>query len=277
MTEPAGPGPSAGQGPSAGPRSPFDLAGRRALVTGSTRGIGAGIAAALVSAGASVVIHGRDPGRAAAAAAQLRDTLPAAGLRPPHAVGFDVTDHAAMLTAVRDLEDRLGGIDILVNNAGIQHRADVLEFPLDAWQAVLSANLTSCFVLAQHVARGMVARGHGKIINICSVQNRLVRGSTAAYAAAKAGLGALGQAMCADWAARGIQVNGLAPGYIGTDLNTALREDPEFRAWVVGRTPAGRWGTPADLGGPAVWLASSASDFVNGQVIFVDGGLTAVM
>jgi gluconate 5-dehydrogenase len=257
--------------------SPFDLTGRRALVTGSTRGIGASIAAAFVRAGANVIIHGRDADRAAAAAARLRDTLPEAEIRAPHAVAFDVTDHAAMLAAVSDLEGRLGGIDILVNNAGIQHRADLLEFPLDAWQAVLSANLTSCFVLAQHVARGMVARGHGKIINICSVQNKLVRASTAAYAAAKSGLGTLGQVMCADWAAHGIQVNGLAPGYINTDLNTALLEDPELSAWVVNRTPARRWGTPADLAGPAVWLASSASDFVNGQLIFVDGGMTAVI
>jgi gluconate 5-dehydrogenase len=264
-------------GPAGSPGSLFDLTGRRALVTGSTRGIGASIATAFARAGAGVIIHGRDAGQAAVAAARLRDTLPGAGSRAPHSIGFDVTDHAAMVAAVSDLEDRLGGIDILVNNAGIQHRADVLDFPLDAWQAVLSANLTSCFVLAQHVARGMVARGHGKIINICSVQNKLVRASTAAYAAAKSGLGTLGQVMCADWAAHGIQVNGLAPGYISTDLNAALSEDPEFSAWVVDRTPAGRWGTPADLAGPAVWLASSASDFVNGQVIFVDGGITAVL
>jgi len=277
MTESAGPAEPARPAGPAGSGSPFDLTGRLALVTGSTRGIGAGIAAAFVAAGASVIIHGRDAGRAAAAAARLQDTLPAARLRPPHSAGFDVTDHAAMLAAVRGVEDRLGGIDILVNNAGIQHRADLLDFPIDAWQAVLSANLTSCFVLAQHVARGMVERGHGKIINVCSVQNKLVRASTAAYAAAKAGLGALSQAMCANWAASGIQVNGLAPGYIGTDLNAALVQDPEFSSWVVGRTPAGRWGTPADLGGPAVWLASTASDFVNGQLIFVDGGMTAVM
>ena len=254
--------------PTDSPGSPFDLTGRRALVTGSTRGIGASIAAAFVRAGADVVIHGREADRAAAAAARLRAR---------DSVAFDVTDHAGMLAAMRDLEDRLGGIDILVNNAGIQHRADLLEFPLDAWQAVLSTNLTSCFVLAQHVARGMIARGHGKIINICSVQNKLVRASTAAYAAAKSGLGTLGQVMCADWAAHGIQVNGLAPGYINTDLNAALLEDPEFSAWVVNRTPARRWGTPADLAGPAVFLASSASDFVNGQLIFVDGGMTAVI
>jgi gluconate 5-dehydrogenase len=272
MTEPAAP---AGQTASSG--SPFDLTGRRALVTGSTRGIGASIAAAFVRAGASVVVHGRDADRAAATAARLRAAIPDGECRTVHGIGFDVTDHPAMLEAVRVIEARIGGIDILVNNAGIQHRADLLDFPLDAWQAVLSTNLTSCFVLAQHVARGMVARGHGKIINICSVQNKLVRASTAAYAAAKSGLGTLGQVMCADWAAHGIQVNGLAPGYISTDLNAALLEDPELCAWVVNRTPARRWGSPADLTGPAVWLASSASDFVNGQLIFVDGGMTAVI
>src|SRR5258708_29478334 len=202
--------------------SPFDLTGRRALVTGSTRGIGASIAAAFVRAGASVIIHRRDADRAAAAAARLRHTLPEAELRTVHGVAFDVTNHPAMVASVSDLEDRLGGIDILVNNAGIQHRAELLEFPLDAWQAVLSANLTSCFVLAQHVARGMVARGNGKIINICSVQNKLVRASTAAYAAAKAGLGTLRQVMRADWAAHAIQANRLAPGYINTHLNPAL-------------------------------------------------------
>jgi gluconate 5-dehydrogenase len=182
-----------------------------------------------------------------------------------------------MLSAVAGLEQDLGGIDILVNNAGIQHRSALVDFPLHAWQEVLSANLTSCFLLARQLAPGMIIRGRGKIINICSVQNRLVRGSTSAYAAAKAGLGALGQVMCAEWAAAGIQVNGLAPGYIDTDLNTALQQNPEMVDWIRSRTPAGRWGTPQDLAGPAVWLASAASDFVNGQVVFVDGGMTAVI
>jgi len=190
---------------------------------------------------------------------------------------FDVADSDTIIAQARRLDADLGGIDVLVNNAGMQFRSPLTDFPLDAWRQVLNVNLTSCFVLAQELARGMLARGHGKIINVCSLQTQLVRASTSAYAAAKSGLGSLTRTMCAEWAEGGIQANGLAPGYIGTDLNTVLVEDEEFSAWVRGRTPARRWGTPEDLAGPAVWLASSASDFVNGQVIYVDGGITAVL
>jgi len=253
--------------------NPFDLTGRTALVTGSTRGIGAAIAEALTRAGARVVVHGRDPNAVDA----VRHRLTLLGGAPPDTVSFDVTDHPAMIEQVGALEERLGGLDILVNNAGMQFRAPVVEFPVAAWREVLDTNLTSAFVLAQQVAPGMLARHRGKIINICSVQNRRVRGTTAAYAAAKAALGTLGQSMCAEWAAAGLQINGLAPGYIATDLNAALLRDEQMNAWVLDRIPARRWGTPADVGGTAVWLASSASDYVNGQVIFVDGGLTAVV
>jgi gluconate 5-dehydrogenase len=190
---------------------------------------------------------------------------------------FDVADQDAIVAQARRLEAELGGIDVLVSNAGMQFRSPLTDFPLDGWNQVLTVNLTSCFVLAQELARGMLARGHGKIINVCSVQNHLVRPTTSAYAAAKSGLGSLTRTMCAEWAAGGIQANGLAPGYIETDLNATLAEDEEFSAWVRGRTPARRWGQPADLAGPAVWLASSASDFVNGQIIYVDGGITAVL
>jgi gluconate 5-dehydrogenase len=254
----------------------FGLAGQRALVTGSTRGIGAAIAAGLARAGASVVLHGRDTTRVDAAAARLRADL-GSGQAEIQGCAFDVTDHEAMITQARRADDGLGGIDILVNNAGMQFRSPLIDFPLARWDEILSCNLTSCFVLAQELARGMLARGHGKIINVCSVQNKLVRSTTAAYAVAKSGLGALSQAMCAEWAAGGIQANGLAPGYIDTELNASLRSDQQFDSWVRARTPARRWGTVADLVGPAVWLASSASDFVNGQVIYVDGGLTSVL
>jgi gluconate 5-dehydrogenase len=254
--------------------SPFDLTGRRALVTGSTRGIGAAMAAGLARAGATVVLHGRDQSRADRARDQLAAEVPDAELR---SCAFDVADSDAIITQARRLEAELGGIDVLVNNAGMQFRSPLTDFPLDAWSQVLNVNLTSCFVLAQELARGMLDRGHGKIINVCSLQTQLVRASTSAYAAAKSGLGSLTRTMCAEWAEGGIQANGLAPGYIGTDLNTVLVQDEEFSAWVRGRTPARRWGTPADLAGPAVWLASSASDFVNGQVIYVDGGITAVL
>jgi len=254
----------------------FGLTGQRALVTGSTRGIGAAIAAGLARAGASVVLHGRDAARADAAAARLRADL-GPGAAHIGGCGFDVTDRQAMIEAARRAEADLDGIDILVNNAGMQFRSPLIDLPLARWEEVLSCNLTSCFVLAQELARGMLARGHGKIINVCSVQNHLVRPTTAAYAVAKSGLGALTRAMCAEWAAGGIQANGLAPGYIDTELNASLRADPQFDSWVRGRTPARRWGTVADLAGPAVWLASSAADFVNGQVIYVDGGLTSVI
>jgi gluconate 5-dehydrogenase len=258
--------------------SPFDLTGLRALVTGSTRGIGAAIAAGLARAGAEVAIHGRNPDQVEAARARLADQLAADGATAlPHGLSFDVTNHDTMLAAVSEFTDRVGGVDVLVNNAGMQYRSPLVDFPVQAWENVVATNLTSCFVLAKHLAVGMIARGRGKIINVCSVQNKLVRGTTAPYAAAKAGLGALSQVMCAEWAAHGVQANGLAPGYIDTELNTALLDDPELSSWVVARTPARRWGSPADLVGPAVWLASSASDFVNGQVIYVDGGMTAVI
>ena len=256
------------------PDSPFDLTGRRALVTGSTRGIGAAIAAGLARAGAAVVLHGRDPARVDKARDELRAELPGSDVR---GCAFDVADHRAVAAQAQRIDAELGGIDVLVNNAGMQFRSPLTDFPLEAWDQVLSVNLTSCFVLAQELARGMLARGHGKIINVCSLQNHQVRPTTSAYAVAKSGLGALTRSMCAEWAAGGIQANGLAPGYIGTDLNASLVDDEQFSAWVRTRTPARRWGRPADLAGPAVWLASSASDFVNGQIIYVDGGITAVL
>lgn len=262
-----------------GPLRPsFDLRDRRALVTGATGGIGYVLAGALAGAGATVVMHGRTLDRAERAREALAGEFAAAGLEADlHTVAFDVADHTRMLEAAADLEQRLGGLDILVNNAGMQLRAPLLEFPRSGWDAVLAINLTSCFLLGQALAAGMVSRGHGKIINICSVQNHAVRATTAAYAVAKAGLANLTKMMAAEWAASGVQANGLAPGYIDTELNAALLADEQLNSWVVSRTPARRWGTPADLAGPVVWLASSASDFVNGQIIFVDGGMTAVI
>jgi len=267
---------------SPGPYSPpgqspaFDLHGRRALVTGSTRGIGAALAAGFARAGATVVLHGRQVVPVEAARSRLDDELRAQGvIADLHTVTFDVTDYEAMVSAVQILEEGMGHLDVLVNNAGMQLRGALLEIPRSGWEQVLATNLTSCFVLAQAVARGMVARGAGKIINVCSVANLLVRPTIAPYAVAKAGLGTLTKAMCSEWGAFGVQANALAPGYIDTDLNAALLADPDMNAWVLQRTPARRWGTVHDLVGPAVWLASSASDFVNGQTIYVDGGLTA--
>ena len=251
----------------------FDLTGRTALVTGSSRGIGKVLAAGLAAAGADVVLHGRDAAALAAAAREIED----AGATGVRTVSFDVTDAVAVADAVPALDELTGGIDILVNNAGIQRRAPFLEFTLADWDALVAVNLTSAFLVGQQVARGMVTRGRGKIINIGSVQTQLGRPGIAPYAATKGGIGMPTKGMCADLAPQGICVNALAPGYVATELTSALVEDEAFSAWVRGRTPAGRWGRVEDLVGTAVYLASSASDFVHGQIIYVDGGMTAVV
>jgi gluconate 5-dehydrogenase len=178
---------------------------------------------------------------------------------------------------VAHAEAMVGPLDVLVNNVGIQHRAPLLEFPQAAWQRLLETNLTSAFLVGCEVARGMVARGRGKIINVGSVQSALARPGIAPYAATKGGLKMLTQGMCADWAAAGLQINGLAPGYIQTELTRALVEDAEFSEWVHRRTPAARWGTVDDLVGALLFLSSPASDFVNGHTLYVDGGMLAVV
>lgn len=250
----------------------FDLSGRIALVTGSSRGIGHSIAAGLARAGATVVLNGVDHDRLERA----RSTL-AAECGAAHAYAFDVTDEAAVVTAIERIEDEVGPIAILINNAGVQHRQPMLDLAVADWERVLTTNLTSAFLVGRAVARRMIPRGSGKIINICSVQTELARPTIAAYTAAKGGLRNLTRAMTAEWAGAGLQINGLAPGYIHTEMTQPLVDDDAFNDWVRGRTPAARWGTVADLLGPAVFLASAASDYVNGQVIFVDGGMTAVV
>jgi gluconate 5-dehydrogenase len=252
----------------------FDLTGRLALVTGSRRGIGRAIAEAFLAAGARVVLNSPNGEQLETAAAELRDRGRAEDVLT---CAFDVAGGEAAEAALTEFVNEHGCPDVLVNNAGIQVRGPLTSLPLSDWRHVVETDLTSAFIVGRTVARGMIARGSGKIINICSVQNHLVRPTTAAYAAAKSGLGGLTRSMCAEWAGHGIQVNGLAPGYLDTELNATLVEDAEFTAWITRRTPAGRWGRPEDVTGPAVWLASPASDFVNGQVIFVDGGLTAVI
>ncbi|MFD1214086.1 SDR family oxidoreductase [Arthrobacter sp. GCM10027362] len=252
----------------------FNLTGRTALVTGSSRGIGKALAAGLAEAGASIVLHGSDAGRLEATRTELEDQY---GRGRVHAVAFDITDPAAVNAGVRAAEGATGQLDILVNNAGIQHRVSMFELDPADWSRVLDTNLTSAFLVGREAARGMVSRGSGKIINICSVQSELARPTIAPYTAAKGGLRNLTRAMTAEWAGLGLQINAIAPGYIHTEMTQRLVDDPEFNGWILGRTPAGRWGTVADLTGPVVWLASEASAFVNGQTIFVDGGMTVVV
>ncbi|MFC7625894.1 SDR family oxidoreductase [Microlunatus sp. GCM10028923] len=250
----------------------FDLTGRIALITGSSRGIGRAIAAGLARAGATVVLNGLDRDRLERARAELASEGAAVS-----AYDFDVTEPEAVEGAVERIEAELGPIMILVNNAGVQHREPMLDVALEDWQRVLTTNLTSAFLVGRAAARRMIPRGAGKIINVCSVQTELARPTIAAYTAAKGGLRNLTRAMTAEWAGSGLQINGLAPGYIHTEMTQPLVDDAEFNGWILGRTPAARWGTVGDLLGPAVFLASPASDYVNGQVIFVDGGMTAVV
>ncbi|MEU5267023.1 SDR family oxidoreductase [Streptomyces hygroscopicus] len=253
----------------------FDIAGRTALVTGSSRGIGHALARGLAEAGCTVVLNGRDPQALEEAAKAVADSGGAGAA--VHTAAFDVTDGPAVAAGIAEVEERVGPLDILVNNAGMQNRAPLLEFPDTAWQQIVDTNLTSAFLVGREAARRMTERGHGKIINICSLQSEVVRPGIAPYAATKGALKMLTKGMCADWGRYGIQVNGLGPGYIETELTRPLVEDEEFSAWVRGRTPAGRWGRTEDLVGALLYLASPASDFVSGQVLYVDGGMTSVL
>ena len=250
----------------------FDLSGRVALVTGSSQGLGLAIARGLAEAGAAVVRNGRDTAKLAAAAAVLR----AEGARVETAA-FDVNDSAAVAREVARIEETFGPIHILVNNAGIQRRAPLVEMTEAQWREVIDTNLTSAFIVARAVGPRMIARGAGKIINITSLISEVARVTIANYAAAKGGLKMLTRSMAVEWAKHGIQTNGIAPGYFITPLNQPLIENAEFNAWVCKRTPAGRWGQPEELAGAAVFLASRASDFVNGQIIAVDGGTLAAL
>ena len=244
----------------------FDLTGRRALVTGSSQGIGLALARGLAAAGAELVLNGRDPGKPAEAAAAVPGSA---------ALAFDVTDHEGVRAAVDRFEAETGPIDILVNNAGMQFRAPLEEFPADAFERLLQTNIASIFHVGQACARHMIGRGRGKIINIASVQTALARPSIAPYTATKGAVGNLTKGMATDWARRGLQCNAIAPGYFDTPLNAALVADPDFSAWLEKRTPAGRWGRVEELVGACVFLASDASSFVNGHVLYVDGGITA--
>ncbi|ROZ69638.1 glucose 1-dehydrogenase [Ramlibacter sp. WS9] len=250
----------------------FDLTGRTALITGSSSGIGHALAVGLAGAGARIVLNGRDAAKLERAAEKLR----AEGANVV-AMPFDVTDGAAVTAAIAKIEAEIGAIDILVNNAGMQRRAPLEQFEEAHWHELMKTNVDSVFLVGQAVARQMIPRGRGKIINICSVQSELGRPNIAPYAASKGAVKMLTKGMAIDWGPHGIQVNGLGPGYFKTELNEALVNNPEFSGWLVNRTPSRRWGDLDDLVGAAVFLASEASNFVNGHILYVDGGVTATL
>jgi gluconate 5-dehydrogenase len=251
----------------------FDLTGRTALITGSTRGIGLALAQGFGQAGAAVIVNSRQQADVDAAVAQLA----AQGLQARGAA-FDVADEAAVAAAFAALDSQGLAVDILVNNAGIQHRQPMLELPLADWQRVIDTNLTAAFLVGKQAAQRMVARRRGgKIINIGSLTSHAARATIAPYTVAKGGIKMLSKAMAAEWAQHGIQANSIGPGYIDTELNQALVNDPKFDAWVKASNPAQRWGRPEELVGTAIYLASAASNYVNGQIIYVDGGWLAVL
>ena len=251
----------------------FSLTGRTALVTGSSRGLGHAIAEGFAAAGARLVLNGVDPSRLAAGATKLRsaghDVVEAA---------FDVADEAAVVAAFEKLDAAGVAVDILVNNAGIQLRKPLVDLTGAEWQRVIETNLNSAFLVGREAARRMIQRGSGgKIINIGSLTSEVARATVAPYTAAKGGIKLLTRSMAAEWAEHNIQANAIGPGYMLTEMNKAIIENPAFDAWVKGRTPARRWGKPEELVGAALFLASSASSYVNGQIIYVDGGMLAVM
>jgi gluconate 5-dehydrogenase len=254
------------------PASGFDLSGTLALVTGGGSGLGLAIARGLAAAGARVVVNGRNRDKLEAAAATLRADGLAIETAP-----FDVADPDAVRAAMRALQDRLGAVDILVNNAGIQHRAPIVEFGDADWRRLMATNLDAPFYMARAVIPGMQARRAGKIINIASLMSSLARPTTVPYQVSKGGIAMLTRGLAVELAPHDIQVNAIAPGFFRTEMNSALTGNPEFTAWVEKRTPAGRWAEPHEIAGAAVFLASPASRFVTGQVLYVDGGFTAGM
>ena len=250
----------------------FDLSGKRALVTGSSQGIGLAVAEGLAAVGAEVVLNGRNKSKLERAVAALK----AKGFKA-RGFDFDVTDKESVVSAVAEIEKNIGPIDILFNNAGMQFRTPLEDFPLEKFHELMKVNVESVFLTGQAVARHMIKRGKGKIINICSVQSELGRPGIAPYTATKGAVKMLTKGMCADWAKYGIQVNAIGPGYFKTPLNQALVDNLEFSSWLEKRTPAGRWGNVDELNGAAIFLASDASSFINGHILYVDGGITSVL
>ncbi|MBT2321981.1 glucose 1-dehydrogenase [Variovorax paradoxus] len=250
----------------------FDLSGRTALITGSSAGIGYALARGLAGAGARVVLNARNADKLEQAAQALREEGATV-----FTAAFDVTSGESVNPAIERIEAEIGAIDILVNNAGMQRRGPLDQFEEAHWHELMKTNVDSVFLVGQAVARRMIPRRRGKIINICSVQSELGRPGIAPYTASKGAVKMLTKGMAIDWGQHGIQVNGLGPGYFKTELTDALVKNEEFTAWLVGRTPSRRWGDVEDLVGAAVFLASDASNFVNGHILYVDGGVTATL
>jgi gluconate 5-dehydrogenase len=251
----------------------FDLSGRRALVTGGTHGLGMAIATGLAHAGATIVINDVFADKLEEAKKEYAKN----GIQVFTYV-LDVTDEEAVEKTIPLIEKEVGPIDILVNNAGIIKRIPILDMKADEFRQVIDVDLTGPFIMGKTVARGMVERGYGKIINMCSMMSELGRNTVSAYASAKGGLKMLTRSMATEWAKYNIQINGIGPGYFATAQTAPIRVGGHpFNEFIINRTPAGRWGDPEDLAGTAVFLASKASDFVNGQVVYVDGGILATI
>jgi len=251
----------------------FDLTGKRALVTGGTHGLGMAIATGLAEAGASIIINGHHEENLTRAKQEYK----ALGIGI-QTYAFNVTDEKKVNEIIPQIENEAGPIDILVNNAGIIKRIPILEMKADEFREVLDVDLTGPFIMAKAVVPGMIKRGHGKIINICSMMSELGRDTVSAYASAKGGLKMLTRSMATEWARYNIQANGIGPGYFATSQTEPIRVNGHpFNDFIVQRTPAGKWGDPSDLAGSAIFLSSKASDFVNGIVLYVDGGILATI
>jgi gluconate 5-dehydrogenase len=250
----------------------FDLTGKVALVTGSSRGLGYAIAEGLAQAGATVILNGQNAERLE----QTKQTFTDKGYTV-YASQFDVTDNNAIQSQIAQLQDTVGTIDILVNNAGIQYREPLEDFDVDEWRRVIDVNLTGVFLTSQAVVPGMIAQQSGKIINIASLMSEVSRRTVSAYVSSKGAVKQLTKSMATEWAGHNIQINAIGPGYFKTEMNTALLNDPEFNSWVKGRAPAGRWGEPEELVGITVFLASKASSYINGQTFYVDGGMLSTL
>ena len=249
----------------------FDLTGKRALITGGTHGLGMSMAIGLAKAGAEIIVNGQNPEKLEAAIAEYARL----GIKA-HGYIFDVSNEESVKSNVDTIETEVGPINILVNNAGIIKRIPALQMDVADWEQVLRVDLTGPFIMSKHVGKYMVQRGSGKIINICSMMSEVGRETVSAYAAAKGGLKMLTKNLATEWAKHNIQVNGIGPGYFATTQTAPIRVDGHpFNDFIIRRTPAERWGNPGDLQGAVIFLSSMASDFVNGHILYVDGGILA--